>query len=111
MQRAQFAASDGVAGGHEPGVEAPVVADLDLDTAVTHGVEDVDALLHGAGDGLLIATLDRIARRGSQGVTLKAPDVPEVTAAVGRLVGAGIPVVTLVTDLPASGWARARGTS
>ncbi|MFI1506933.1 LacI family DNA-binding transcriptional regulator [Streptomyces sp. NPDC020597] len=52
--------------------------------------------------GELVATLDRIARRGSQGVILKAPDVPEVTAAVGRLVAAGIPVVTLVTDLPAS---------
>jgi LacI family transcriptional regulator len=50
----------------------------------------------------LVGTLDRIARRGSQGVILKAPDVPEVTAAVGRLGAAGIPVVTLVTDLPAS---------
>jgi LacI family transcriptional regulator len=40
----------------------------------------------------LVGTLDRIARRGSQGVILKAPDVPEITAAVGRLV----------TDLPAS---------
>jgi len=49
-----------------------------------------------------LATLDRIARRGSQGVILKAPDVPGVTAAVGRLAAAGIPVVTLVTDLPAS---------
>jgi LacI family transcriptional regulator, galactose operon repressor len=52
----------------------------------------------------LIATLDRIARkRHSQGVILKAPDVPEVTAAVGRLTAAGIPVVTLVTDVPGSG--------
>ncbi|MFD3581463.1 LacI family DNA-binding transcriptional regulator [Streptomyces sp. NPDC058683] len=51
----------------------------------------------------LVGTLDRIARRGSQGVILKAPDVPEVTAAVGRLRSAEIPVVTLVTDLPASG--------
>ncbi|MDQ0936705.1 LacI family DNA-binding transcriptional regulator [Streptomyces turgidiscabies] len=50
----------------------------------------------------LVATLDRIARRGSQGVIVKAPDVPEITAAVGRLVAAGIPVVTLVTDLPSS---------
>ncbi|GAT81888.1 LacI family transcriptional regulator [Streptomyces sp. F-3] len=49
-----------------------------------------------------VAVLDRIARRGSQGVILKAPDVPEITAAVGRLAEAGIPVVTLVTDLPAS---------
>ncbi|MGD6741344.1 LacI family DNA-binding transcriptional regulator [Streptomyces sp. BH106] len=48
----------------------------------------------------LAATLDKIAKRGSQGVILKAPDLPEVTAAVGRLIAAGIPVVTLVTDLP-----------
>src|SRR4030095_4378377 len=32
-----------------------------------------------------------------------APDVPEVTAAAQRLVRRGIPLVTLVTDLPASG--------
>ncbi len=50
----------------------------------------------------LVRVLDRVARRGSQGVILKAPDVPELTAAVGRLAAAGIPVVTLVTDLPAS---------
>jgi LacI family transcriptional regulator len=50
----------------------------------------------------LVRVLDRIARRGSQGVILKAPDVPEITAAVGRLAAAGIPVVTLVTDVPAS---------
>ena len=50
----------------------------------------------------LLGTLDRIASRGSQGVILKAPDVPEITEAVGRLVAAGIPVLTLVTDLPAS---------
>lgn len=50
----------------------------------------------------LVATLDKIAKRGSQGVILKAPDLPEIGAAVGRLVEAGIPVVTLVTDLPSS---------
>ncbi|MBA2813331.1 LacI family DNA-binding transcriptional regulator [Streptomyces sp. KM273126] len=50
----------------------------------------------------LIAVMDKIAKRGSQGVILKAPDLPEVGAAVGRLVAAGIPVVTLVTDLPGS---------
>ncbi|MGW5665186.1 LacI family DNA-binding transcriptional regulator [Streptomyces sp. NPDC003758] len=50
----------------------------------------------------LVRVLDRIARRGSQGVILKAPDLPEITDAVGRLVAAGIPVVTLVTDLPGS---------
>ncbi|MCF6523736.1 LacI family DNA-binding transcriptional regulator [Streptomyces sp. JJ36] len=51
----------------------------------------------------LADTLDRIGRRGTQGVVLKAPDVPEVTSAAGRLIAAGIPVVTLVTDLPGSG--------
>ncbi|MER6012292.1 LacI family DNA-binding transcriptional regulator [Streptomyces bluensis] len=50
----------------------------------------------------LIAIMDKIAKRGSQGVILKAPDLPETGAAVGRLVAAGIPVVTLVTDLPGS---------
>jgi LacI family transcriptional regulator len=50
----------------------------------------------------LVATLDGIARRGSQGVVLKAPDHPLVVTAVERLAEAGIPVVTLVTDLPTS---------
>ena len=46
--------------------------------------------------------LDTIARRGSRGVILKAPEAPEVNAAVLRLSEAGIPVVTLVSDLPFS---------
>jgi LacI family transcriptional regulator len=50
----------------------------------------------------MVDTLDRVRRRGSQGVILKAPDEPEVVEAVDRLVSAGIPVVTLVTDLPTS---------
>jgi LacI family transcriptional regulator len=51
----------------------------------------------------LVDTLDDIRRRGSQGVVLKAPDVPQVAAAALALTRAGIPVVTLVTDLPTSG--------
>jgi LacI family transcriptional regulator len=43
--------------------------------------------------------LGRLPRTGSHGVILKAPDRPEVVAAVNRL---DVPVVTLVTDLPAS---------
>jgi LacI family transcriptional regulator len=50
----------------------------------------------------VVRTLDGIARRGSQGVILKAPDAPEVDDAVARLADRGIPVVTLVTDLPQS---------
>jgi LacI family transcriptional regulator len=48
------------------------------------------------------ADLVTIARRGSDGVILKAPDSPEVVEAVDTLATAGIPVVTLVTDLPFS---------
>lgn len=46
--------------------------------------------------------LERIGLRGSQGVILKAPDLPEIAAAVDALATRGIPVVTLVTDLPGS---------
>src|SRR6516225_3029059 len=50
----------------------------------------------------IVGVLDTIARRGSRGVILKAPEAPEVNAAVLRLSEAGIPVVTLVSDLPFS---------
>jgi LacI family transcriptional regulator len=50
----------------------------------------------------IVKVLDMIARRGSRGVILKAPEAPEVNAAVLRLSEAGIPVVTLVSDLPFS---------
>jgi LacI family transcriptional regulator len=50
----------------------------------------------------IVKVLDAIARRGSRGVILKAPEAPEVNAAVLRLSEAGIPVVTLVSDLPLS---------
>jgi LacI family transcriptional regulator len=50
----------------------------------------------------IVKILDDIRLRGSMGVMLKAPDVPEVAEAISRLYDAGIPVVTLVTDLPLS---------
>lgn len=46
--------------------------------------------------------IQRCAEKGSQGVVLKAADEPLINLAVNRLVAAGIPVVTLVTDLPQS---------
>jgi LacI family transcriptional regulator len=52
--------------------------------------------------GEIVTVLDTITRRGSRGVILKAPEAPEVNAAVLRLSEAGIPVVTLVSDLPFS---------
>jgi LacI family transcriptional regulator len=51
------------------------------------------------GPADLPAVLARVGRSRSQGVILKAPDSPGVVEAVGRL---GVPVVTLVTDLPTS---------
>ena len=56
----------------------------------------------GAGPAPVVAALERAARTRSDGVVLKAPDAPEVAAAVARLADAGVPVVTLVTDLPGS---------
>jgi LacI family transcriptional regulator len=47
----------------------------------------------------MAALLKRIARRGSNGVILKAPDTPEIRAAVESLAEARVPVVTLVTDI------------
>jgi len=47
----------------------------------------------------LIASLDRVAKRGSHGVLLKAADEPEVAEAVNQLAARGVPVVTLVTDV------------
>lgn len=43
--------------------------------------------------------LSRIAKRGSQGVCIKARDLPTIRSAVDQLIAAGIPVITLVTDL------------
>lgn len=60
-------------------------------------------LAEQTGPAAMAALLERIARRGSDGVLLKAPDVPEVAAAVAGLIASGIPVITLVTDLPFSG--------
>jgi LacI family transcriptional regulator len=52
-----------------------------------------------------VAALDAVGTRGrtSHGALLKAPDHPEVAAAARRLLSRGVPVVTLVTDVRASG--------
>ncbi|WP_375256206.1 LacI family DNA-binding transcriptional regulator, partial [Yoonia sp.] len=50
----------------------------------------------------VLQVLTRIAKRGSHGVCLKVRDVPTIRAAVDELVAAGIPVITLVTDLTAT---------
>ena len=50
----------------------------------------------------LVALIDRIGARGTHGLFLKAPDEPDIASAVDRVVARGIPVVTLVTDVPNS---------
>ena len=58
--------------------------------------------LRGSADpAAAVAALDSVGSRGrtSHGVLLKAPDHPEVAAAVRRLLARGIPAVTLVTDV------------
>ena len=49
--------------------------------------------------GNCAALLDRIRKRGSHGVCLKARDTPETRAAVSRLISRNIPVVTVFTDI------------
>ncbi|WP_246318952.1 LacI family DNA-binding transcriptional regulator [Peteryoungia desertarenae] len=49
----------------------------------------------------LLAILKRIRRRGSHGVVVKVPSTPAIAAMAAELMASGIPVVTLVTDLPA----------
>lgn len=46
--------------------------------------------------------LQRIAKRGSDGICLKARDTPAIRAMITALDRARIPVFTLVTDLPGS---------
>jgi LacI family transcriptional regulator len=56
-------------------------------------------LLDRPSGSAVVAVLERVGRGRSHGVILKVPDVPEIVAAVHDL---GVPVVTLVTDLPTS---------
>ncbi|WP_424928646.1 LacI family DNA-binding transcriptional regulator [Amaricoccus tamworthensis] len=47
----------------------------------------------------VVRVLERILKRGSQGVCLKARDTPRIREAVNALMATRIPVVTLVTDM------------
>ncbi len=47
----------------------------------------------------VLSALNRIAKRGSHGICLKARNLPAIRDAVDNLIASGIPVVTLVTDI------------
>lgn len=67
--------------------------------------EMVRARFHLAEEGEpvdVVSTLSRVQKRGSHGVLLKAPDHPLVATAVAELAAAGIPTVTIFTDIPSS---------
>lgn len=49
-----------------------------------------------------ISILNRIKKRGSQGVCLKARDTPGIRKAIAQLIEKKIPVVTIFTDIPGS---------
>ncbi|MEM8926026.1 MAG: LacI family DNA-binding transcriptional regulator [Actinomycetota bacterium] len=52
--------------------------------------------------GEIADVLRAIGRRGSDAVVLKAPDTDEVVDAVAEVAERGVPVFTMVTDLPTS---------
>lgn len=53
-------------------------------------------------DAALSRLMTRIRQRGSDGIVLKAPDTADIRNSVEAMTAAGVPVVTLVTDLPGS---------
>jgi LacI family transcriptional regulator len=84
-----------------PRFSAAVKAALEAELPALHPatIRSRFHLLESPAIGDLVTLLERVSRTRSHGVILKAPDVPEIVAAVDRL---GVPVVTLVTDLPTS---------
>lgn len=54
-------------------------------------------------DSDLSMLMARTRQRGSDGIVLKAPDTEAIRRAVRAMTAVGLPVVTLVTDLPGSG--------
>jgi len=58
--------------------------------------------LESGSEAQTLATLALVGQRGSQGVLLKSVATPAVAEAAARLVAQGIPVITLVTDLPSA---------
>ncbi|BBU32553.1 DNA-binding protein (plasmid) [Burkholderia sp. THE68] len=96
-------------------VDVVVEAPSRFSDEIRHALEGELALMHPAvvrprfllqetmTTSEIVEALRSIVRRGSHGVFLKARDVPEIAEAVAELQRHGIPVVTVVTDIPLSG--------
>ena len=96
-------------------VDVVVEAPSRFSDEIKHALEGELALMHPAvvrprfmlqetmTTSEVVEALRSIIRRGSHGVFLKARDVPEIAEAVAELQRHGIPVVTIVTDIPLSG--------
>ncbi|RED14175.1 LacI family DNA-binding transcriptional regulator [Pontivivens insulae] len=88
-------------------MEAPDRFSREVKTAVETVTPEISAavcrarfrLAETMSDEEVVATLNRIARRGSHGLCLKARDSAPIRAAVARLAEVGIPTVALVTDV------------
>lgn len=91
-------------------VEAPQAFLDALQEALRHELPLIQTAIFRARSDLrarfpipaIVAALERAARLKSDGVILMAPDAAPIREAVARLVGQGIPVVTLATDMPGS---------
>ncbi len=70
-----------------------------LEPAIFRSRSDIRLLF---SEGEIEQALIRIRKRGSHGVLLMAPDSPAIAARIEDLSRAGIPVITMATDLPAS---------
>lgn len=88
-----------------PGRFARLIRDALMGVAQTSGPAVFRWRFHHLEHGLEAQTLealDQVVRRGTQGVLLKSVATPAVAAAATQLIAQGIPVITLVTDLPAA---------
>ena len=92
-------------------VEAPVRFSREIRSAVEHVLPQISVgvfrprflFQEVMEDTEVVAAIRRVIKRGSQGVCLKARNTAPIRAAVADMIAAGIPVVTLVTDLPGAG--------
>ncbi len=92
-------------------VEAPQTFLDTLQDAVAHELPQIQTAIFRVRSDLrarfpvdqLVAAIGRAERRKSDGVILMAPDAAPIRDAVDHLAAARIPVVTLATDMPATG--------